>query len=110
MGALLRAFNEKYPEFKRNTSNSSLPFKGFYVSDNEFPIGKGDKQQYFRSVAYQSKFNGFNLSINSNGNKLPFTLIEGYSKNDESKKRGHSKSSIKAEAKSVGGPRKQLKR
>ena len=89
--------------------NNSYPLKGFYVSDNEYPIGEGDKQQHFRCVAYQSKLNNNHLSVTLNGHKLPFTLIEAYSKNEENRKRTSSKSAIKSEAK-MSAPRKQVKK
>jgi hypothetical protein len=109
MGALQRAFEEKYDEFKQKMPNNTCPLKGLYVSDNEYPIGEGDKQQHFRCVAYQSKLNNNQLSVTLNGRKLPFTLIEAYSKNEENRKRTTSKSVIKSEAK-VSASRKQVKK
>jgi hypothetical protein len=41
--------------------------KGNYVADNEFPIGEQDKQQYFRSVAYNCKINNNYLFNQSTG-------------------------------------------
>jgi hypothetical protein len=49
--------------------------KGYYVADNEFPIGEQDKQQYFRSIAFQAKLSGVSLITHSSGEKKPFTLI-----------------------------------
>jgi hypothetical protein len=108
MGALQRAFEEKYEEFKHSMSNTSFPLKGFYVSDNEYPIGEGDKQQHFRCVAYQSRLNNNHLSVILNGHKLPFTLIEAFSKNEENRKRTSSKTTVRNEAK-MGASRKILK-
>lgn len=76
-------------------SSSSTPFKGNYVVDNEFPIGEGDKQQHFRSIVYQGKLQSASLTINTNSEKRPFTLIESFSRNEDSKKRPHSKSITK---------------
>jgi len=108
MGALQRAFEEKYNEFKQSMTNTSYQLKGFYVSDNEYPIGEGDKQQHFRCVAYQSRLNNNQLSVTLNGHKLPFTLIEAFSKNEENRKRSHSKTAVKNEAK-MSAPRKVVK-
>ena len=99
MGALQRAFEEKYEEFKHSMPNNSFPLKGHYVSDNEYPIGEGDKQQHFRCVAYQSRLNNNQVSVTLNGHKLPFTLIEAFSKNEENRKRSSSKAAVKNEAK-----------
>jgi hypothetical protein len=84
---------------------NSATFKGSYVCDNEFPIGEGDKQQHFRSIVFQSKLSNFSLSINTSQDKRPFTLIESFSKNEDSKKRPHAKSAGKASV-----PRKVTKK
>ena len=80
-------------------NTNQIPFKGSYVCDNEFPIGEGDKQQHFRSICYNSKLNNSTLVISNNLEKRNFTLIESFSKNEESKKRLHSKSAAKPSAK-----------
>lgn len=99
MTYLQKSFEEKYEEFKKTVSNNTGTLKGYYVTDNEFPIGEHDKQQYFRSVAFQAKINSTSLTTTSGGEKKPFTLIEGYSRNDESKKRNYSKAHGKSEKK-----------
>lgn len=73
---------------------SQISFKGNYVCDNEFPIGEGDKQQHFRSIVYNSRLNNSALQISAS-EKRPFTLIESFSKNEESKKRLNAKSMSK---------------
>lgn len=95
MSCLQRAFEDKYEDFKKSLNLNTGSLKGSYVVDNEFPIGQHDKQQYFRSITYQVKLSGNSLTINQKGDKLPFTLIQGYSRNDESKKRQYSKSTTK---------------
>jgi hypothetical protein len=95
MSYLQKAFEEKYEEFKKSLASNTANLKGHYVADNEFPIGEHDKQQYFRSIAYQAKISGVSLTTNTSGEKRPFTLIEGYSKNEDSKKRQYSKAHSK---------------
>jgi hypothetical protein len=81
------------------------------VADNEFPIGEHDKQQYFRSIAFQAKIGGTALTTNLSGEKRPFTLIEGYSRNDDSKKRQYSKAHSKNDKRNneTSGKKKQKK-
>ena len=67
MGYLQRSFEEKYDEFKRAVGLHNGNLKGFYVADNEFPIGEQDKQQYFRSIAFQAKMSGIPLTTYSSG-------------------------------------------
>lgn len=111
MGTLQRCFIERYEQFKATVSYSSAVLKGHYVVDNEFPIGEHDRQQYFRSIAFQAKVSGVPLTISAfPGQRKPFTLIEGYSRNDQSKKRLHSKTPAKAERKNtVSQTRKKQK-
>ena len=46
-------FNDQYEWFKkdhgRNFSHSIL-LQGNYLVDNEYPIGEGDKTQFFRAI------------------------------------------------------------
>lgn len=99
MTCLQRAFEDKYEDFKKSGQLNNTNLKGHYVVDNEFPIGEHDKQQYFRSIAFQVKLNGSALTLAYQGEKRPFTLIEGYSRNDESKKRSYAKPNSKSEKK-----------
>lgn len=54
MGLLMEAFDTKINEFRRIHSSNfpSINVKGSYIIDNEFPIGEGDMQQYFRCLAF----------------------------------------------------------
>ena len=99
MGCLQRCFQDKYKEFQQGINCQSVNFKGEYICDNEFPIGEGDKQQHFRSIVFNSRLNNSDLLINTSTDRRPFTLIESFSKNEESKKRLHSKSAAKPSAK-----------
>lgn len=76
MANFQRCFIEQYDQFKKTVSYSSTALKGYYVVDNQFPIGQHDRQQYFRSIAYQAKISGTPLTIsNTQGQRKPFTLI-----------------------------------
>lgn len=112
MNYLQKAFEEKFDDFKKSAASNSGSLKGHYVADNEFPIGEHDKQQYFRSIAFQAKISGVSLTTTSSGEKRPFTLIEGYSRNDESKKRQYSKAHSKSEKKNseTAGKKMQKKK
>jgi hypothetical protein len=110
MSYLQKAFEEKFEEFKKTLTTNNGSLKGHYVADNEFPIGEHDKQQYFRSIAFQAKISGVPLTTNTSGEKRPFTLIEGYSRNDESKKRQYSKAHSKSEKKSTETSGKKMQK
>lgn len=79
---------EKFDAFKNGVSSSMQTLKGINMAENEFPIGDDDKQQYFRAIVYQSKLGNMSLyGNNQSGAKKSYALIEGYSKNEDPKKR-----------------------
>jgi hypothetical protein len=93
MAIFYEVFNQKFEEFKKihNHNFSSITVKGNYLIDNEFPIGENDKQQYFRCLAHDVKIGNSSLSFDVNDQRRKFTVIEGYSRNDDNKKRSYSK-------------------
>jgi hypothetical protein len=93
MTIFYEVFNQKFEEFKKihNHNFPSITVKGNYLIDNEFPIGENDKQQYFRCLAHDVKIGNISLTFDVNDQKRKFTVIEGYSRNDENKKRSYSK-------------------
>lgn len=94
MAMFQEVFVQKFEEFKKNHNANfpSITVKGNYLIDNEFPIGENDKQQYLRCLAHDVKIGNASLIFEAQDTKRIFTVIEGYSKNDEGKKRSYSKS------------------
>lgn len=86
-----KAFMDKYEDFKAHSHSNTITLKGSYIVDNEFPIGDQDRQQYFRAITYRVRMGNHSISSHSEEEKRPFTLIEGYSKNEDAKKRSHPK-------------------
>jgi hypothetical protein len=89
MALFQEVFVQKFEEFKKNhsTNFASITVKGNYLIDNEFPIGENDKQQYLRCLAHDVKIGNASLIFEAQDVKRIFTVVEGYSRNDESKKR-----------------------
>lgn len=108
---LQKSFEDKFQEFKKTIAVNVGTLKGSYVVDNEFPIGEQFKQQYFRSYAFQAKITGVPLTTNISSEKRAFTLIQAYSRNDDSKKRQYSKAHSKVQKKTneTAGKKKQKK-
>ena len=59
METLRVSFMAKYEALKSSTSNAynthTHYLKGLSVTDNEYPIGEKDGQQYFRGICFQAK-------------------------------------------------------
>lgn len=103
-------FQSKLEEFKKahNSNFPSITIKGNYLVDNEYPIGENDKQQYFRCLAYDVKIGNNSLVCEVEGVKRKFTIIEGYSRNDENKKRAYARSNSSKKFKSLTKSKKNL--
>ena len=103
METLRVSFMSKYEQFKKENAtsqgNHQQMLKGESVTDNEYPIGEKDGQQYFRGICFQAKIDSSFLQATYNNERRHFTLVEGYSRNDDSKKRQHPKSASKNERK-----------
>jgi hypothetical protein len=83
MNIMNEVFASKFDEFKKNHSIHfpSISVKGNYLIDNEFPIGEGDKHQYFRCLAHELKIGNITIVNEGEHGRRSFSLIEAYSKN-----------------------------
>ena len=86
---LLDVFNQKFDTFKRNHEKKYhvSHFQSHYVFENEFPVGENDKHQYFRCLAYEARIGIAYMTMGTDTDRKPFTIVEGFSRNEDYKKK-----------------------
>jgi hypothetical protein len=91
---LLSVFTMKFEAFKRAHTNRFQPqtLRSTYLVENEYPVGENDIHQYFKCLAYEVKIGSGSLTVGTDEDRKPFSVIEGFSRNEDHKKRPLSRS------------------